>query len=61
VERFNSSGTLTQTISDFNAPIDAEVDPSGNVLAATAFNTLDKFTSGGTLLSSTTINGPGFG
>src|SRR5262249_22304072 len=46
IERFNGSGGLIQTISDFNAPIDAEVDPSGNVLASTAFATLDKFTSG---------------
>ncbi len=61
IERFNSSGTLIQTITDFNQPIDAEVDPSGNVLASTGFATLDKFTSAGVLISSTAISGPGLG
>jgi sugar lactone lactonase YvrE len=61
VERFNSSGVLIQTISDFNAPIDAEVDPSGNVVVATFFNFVDKFTSGGTLISSTAVPGNAIG
>src|SRR5262249_21725508 len=32
VLRYNSAGSLIQVISDFHAPVDAEVDPSGNVL-----------------------------
>jgi sugar lactone lactonase YvrE len=61
VEKFNTSGVLTQTISDFNQPLDVEVDPSGNILASTGFSTLDKFTSGGTPIISTTIAGAGIG
>jgi len=45
--RFNSSGTLTQTINDFNAPLDAEADPSGNIVAASFFNSVDKFKADG--------------
>jgi streptogramin lyase len=61
VERFNSSGTLTQVINDFNAAIDAEADPSGNILVGTFFNTVDKFTSGGALIHSTSIPGNAIG
>jgi streptogramin lyase len=61
VERFNSSGLLTQTISDFNAPIDAEADPSGNIVVATFFNFVDRFTAGGTLITSTSIPGNAIG
>jgi streptogramin lyase len=61
IERFNSSGTLTQTIFDFNAPIDTEADPSGNIVAATFFNFVDRFTAGGALIVSTSIPGNGIG
>jgi streptogramin lyase len=61
VERFNSSGTLTQTINDFNGAIDAEADPSGNILVGTFFNTVDKFTSSGTPIHSTSIPGNAIG
>jgi streptogramin lyase len=61
VERFNSSGNLTQVINDFNDAIDAEADPSGNILVGTVFNRVDKFTSGGALIHSTSIPGNAFG
>jgi sugar lactone lactonase YvrE len=61
VLRFNSSGTLTQTINDFNAPIDAEVDPSGNVVAASFFNSVDRFTAAGALITSTAVPGNAIG
>lgn len=59
--RFNSVGVLTQVIDDFNAPIDTEVDPSGNVVAASFFNTVDRFTAAGALISSTSIPGNAIG
>jgi streptogramin lyase len=61
VERFNSSGTLTQVINDFNAPLDVEADPSGNILAGNFFNSVDKFTSAGVLIHSTSIPGNAVG
>jgi sugar lactone lactonase YvrE len=63
---FNNGGGLTQVIQDFNAPIDASVDPSGNILAATAGGfftgpSLDKFTAGGVQIGSTALNGLAIG
>jgi streptogramin lyase len=61
VLRFNSSGKLTQTISDFNQPIDVGVDPSGNIVAGTGFGTVDRYTAAGTLIISTSVPGPVIG
>jgi streptogramin lyase len=59
--RFNSAGTLIQFVSDFNAPLDTEADPAGDIVAASFFNTVDRFTSGGALITSTSIPGNGIG
>jgi streptogramin lyase len=61
VLRYNSAGVNTQVIQDFNAALDAGVDSAGNVLVATFFNSVDKFTSGGAFIHSTSIPGNAIG
>ena len=57
VLRYDGSRALTQAIQDFNGAIDAEADPSGDVVVAGIYNTVDRFTSGGALIIGTSVPG----
>jgi streptogramin lyase len=57
VLRFNSAGTNTQVIQDFNGAIDAEADPSGNIVVDGFFNTVDRFTAAGAPINSASVPG----
>jgi streptogramin lyase len=64
--KYDGSGNLVLTIFDSDQPIDAQVDPSGNVLASTGGGffsgpTLDKFDSSGHLIFSTPTGGVSIG
>jgi hypothetical protein len=56
--RFNSAGTLEQTISNFSGVVDPQVDPSSNLWATLFFDGVQKYDPSGNPLVNVSAGGP---